>query len=178
MHCGLEIIRRIRTLVHMTDGDSGIQGVRVEAARVFADERGWLSEVFRADEGPEDEVPVMSYLSVTNPGVARGPHEHVDQTDRFGFFGPGDFELRLWDNRPGSPTHGRALRLEVGAANPTLVVVPPGVVHGYRNISDIPAWVINFPNRLFMGAGRREPIDEIRHEEDPEAPFSMDGPLP
>lgn len=161
----------------MSSPDHSIDGVRIEAARIFEDERGWLSEVFRADEGPEDEVPQMSYLSVTKPGIARGPHEHVDQTDRFGFFGPGDFELRLWDNRPDSPTKGHRMRLEVGAANPTLVVVPPGVVHGYRNISDVDAWVINFPNRLFAGKDRSEPVDEIRHEESPDAPFPMDGPL-
>ena len=34
--------------------------------------------------------------------------------------------------------------------------------------------VINFPNRLYMGAGRREEVDEIRHEDDPETIFRLD----
>jgi dTDP-4-dehydrorhamnose 3,5-epimerase len=46
-----------------------------------------------------------------------------------------------------------------------VVTVPPGVVHGYTNVSDEDAWVVNFPNRLYAGAGKREPVDEIRHEE-------------
>ena len=48
----------------------------------------------------------MAYVSVTKPGVIRGPHEHVNQTDMFVFVGPGEFELHLWDRRESSPTKG------------------------------------------------------------------------
>ena len=34
--------------------------------------------------------------------------------------------------------------------------------------------VVNCPNRLFMGAGKKEEIDEIRHEDDPQTIFTMD----
>jgi hypothetical protein len=34
--------------------------------------------------------------------------------------------------------------------------------------------VINCPNRLFMGAGKKEEIDEIRHEDDPETIYRID----
>ena len=33
----------------------------------------------------------------------------------------------------------------------------------------------NLPNRLFLGPGRKDPIDEIRHEDDPSTPFQLDG---
>jgi len=34
--------------------------------------------------------------------------------------------------------------------------------------------VINCPNRLYAGEGRREPVDEIRHEDDANTIFRMD----
>jgi len=35
--------------------------------------------------------------------------------------------------------------------------------------------VINCPNRLYMGEDKREPIDEIRHEDDPETIYRMEN---
>jgi dTDP-4-dehydrorhamnose 3,5-epimerase len=43
--------------------------------------------------------------------------------------------------------------------------VPPGVVHAYRNVGDDDAFVLNFPDRLYAGKNKAEPVDEIRHEE-------------
>jgi len=54
------------------------------------------------------------------------------------------------------------------------VIVPPGVVHAYRNVSDEPGWVFNFPNRLYRGPGRSEPVDEIRHEDLEDSPYVLD----
>jgi dTDP-4-dehydrorhamnose 3,5-epimerase len=150
-----------------------IEGVRVRALRKFVDERGWLSELFRSDEEPPEFFPAMAYISVTEPGVTRGPHEHADQADFFCFIGPSNFKMRLWDNRSDSPTYDNVMTLFVGADNPTSVIVPKGVVHAYRNIGSIPGTVINCPNRLYMGEGRRSPIDEIRHEDDPDTIFTM-----
>lgn len=144
-----------------------IEGVDIRPLKKFVDERGWLSELFRHDELEEEFLPVMSYISVTEPGVTRGPHEHVNQADLFCFIGPSNFKVRLWDNREGSPTYRHVMTAFVGADNPASVIVPLGVVHAYRNVGSIGGVVINCPNRLFMGEGKREPIDEIRHEDDP-----------
>ena len=35
----------------------------------------------------------------------------------------------------------------------------------YQNIGDADGIVINCPNRLYSGAGRKEEVDEIRHED-------------
>jgi len=154
------------------DGD--IDGVVVKRLKKYSDERGWLMEVFRTDELPSGVLPVMSYISMTLPGVARGPHEHMDQTDYFCFAGPSIFRLYMWDNRPGSPTRGRRMVLEAGSGSPTAVIVPPRVVHAYRNVGDAPGLVINCPNRLFMGEGRRSEVDEVRHEDRTDSPFLLD----
>lgn len=154
--------------------NADIDGVIVYDLKKYHDDRGWLAELFRHDELDEEFYPAMSYISVTRPGVQRGPHEHVDQADLFCFIGPSTFNIRLWDNREGSPTFGNMMSLDVGDNAPKAVVVPKGVVHGYKNVGPVDGVVINCPNRLYMGKGKKEPIDEIRHEDDRATIFRMD----
>jgi len=151
-----------------------INDVVIWALRKFNDDRGWLTELFRQDQLAGEFLPVMAYLSSTKAGVTRGPHEHEDQADLFCFVGPSNFKLRLWDNRPGSPTFGKVMTFTAGEDDPKAVVIPKGVVHAYQNIGRVDGIVINCPNRLYMGTGRRDPVDEIRHEDDPDTPFRLD----
>ena len=65
-------------------------------------------------------------------------------------------------------------RFDGGEENPLFVLVPKGVVHAYKNVGKTDGLVINCPNRLYAGWERKEPVDEIRHEEDDGAPFRLD----
>ena len=150
-----------------------ILGCRIVPMRKFSDDRGWLTEIFRLDELDEDLHPAMGYVSETGPGVTRGPHEHEDQTDYFVFIA-GAVTLFLWDDRTDSVSYGVRSVHQVGLKNPTMAVVPPGVVHAYRNDGPEPVLILNFPNRLYGGPARSEPVDEIRHEERENSPFVMD----
>ena len=149
-----------------------INGVIIKELKKYEDERGYLMEVYRRDE--VDSGVAMAYLSLTLPGVTRGPHEHVYQTDYFIFPGSGDFKLDLWDRREGSSTKGEKLELIVGESYPCTVIVPPGVVHGYKCVSAGPATSINFPDKLYKGVGKQEEIDEIRWENDEHSPYKID----
>jgi len=151
-----------------------IQGVVVRDLKKFVDERGWLVELFRHDELEEGFYPQMAYISQSEPHVQRGPHEHVEQADLFAFIGPSNFKMRLWDNRSDSETYRIVMTLFVGADNPRSILVPKGVVHAYRNVGHGVGIVINFPNRMFMGANRSKEIDEVRHEDDPNTIFRID----
>ena len=102
--------------------------------------------------------------------VIQGPHEHHDQTDGFIFF-DGSYELHLWENRPSEPENYEII--PVGKDNPVFVTVPPGVVHAYRNVGDADAFVINVPDRLYAGWGKKEPVDEIRYENDENSRFKL-----
>lgn len=148
-----------------------IPGVIIKELKQYHDDRGWLAEIYRDDE--TDFRPAMSYVSVTKPGVVRGPHEHVKQSDCFVFVGPGSFSLHLWDNRHNSPTYGQYFTAEYGENNPAAVIIPPGVVHGYKCVSKIPSLVINLPDTLYAGQDKAEEVDEIRHEQDPESKFKI-----
>lgn len=158
----------------MSFQDGSIEGVIWKPLKQFVDPRGWLCELFRIDDIPEEFRPVMAYISMTQPGIARGPHEHVDQADYFCFLGPSDFKVYLWDIRPGSPTKDRREIRTVGESAPAALIVPAGVVHAYSNVGKGPGIVFNCPNRLYKGWNRAEVVDEIRHEEDAESRFRLD----
>ena len=143
-----------------------IEGVIVEQLTKFSDERGFLVETFRIDNLPIGLEPVMSYVSYTKPGVSRGPHEHMEQTDIFCFMGPGNFKIKLWDNRKESKTFGCYMDMVGGDDNPIRIIVPPGIAHGYKNISkEAMGMVLNYPDQLYQGWTRKEEVDEIRHED-------------
>ena len=154
--------------------EGSIDGVVVKPLKRFEDARGWLVELYRGDELPPANRPAMAYISQTLPGVARGPHEHRDQADFFAFVGPGDFKLYLWDTRTGSPTYHVRQTLVAGESNLQAVIVPPGVVHAYKNLSPHAGLVFNAPNRLYAGKNRNDPVDEIRHEDLDNSPFVLD----
>ncbi len=158
--------------MHFREGK--IAGVIRKPLSKFHDARGWLCELFREDEIPAEFRPVMAYISMSEPGIARGPHEHVDQADCFCFIGPSSFKVYLWDNRRGSSTYCVHETAIVGDENPTLLIIPQGVVHAYKNIGGVPGIVFNCPNRLYRGAGKKGPIDEIRHEQDAASPFRVE----
>lgn len=148
-----------------------IKGVIIKKITKFSDERGWLAEIFRNDE--TDFKPAMSYVSLTKPGIVRGPHEHAEQSDCFVFIGPGEFELHLWDRRKKSETKDEHIKIMVGENNPALVIVPPGVVHGYKCLGPESGWCVNLPDKLYRGIDKKDEIDEIRWEADPTSPYKI-----
>jgi len=160
-----------------------IQGIVWKPLPFFNDARGWLTELFRNDDIPAEFRPVMAYVSMTNPGIARGPHEHVEQADYFCFIGPGVFRMYLWDARKDSPTYGYKEVKDVGEGASFALIVPPGVVHAYKNISAGQGIVFNAANALYAGEGRKgwrgpkgspEYVDEIRHEHIEVSPYQLD----
>lgn len=154
--------------------DGTIEGIIIRPLERYSDSRGWLVEVFRQDELSGENHPVMGYISATEAGKARGPHEHVDQTDLFAFIGPSNFKVYMWDNRRRSPTYRNKIVIVAGEDNPRSVLIPPGVVHAYRNIGNVRGIVMNFPNRLFAGKDKREKVDEIRYENIPDTEYILD----
>jgi len=151
-----------------------IDGIVWKPLKKYHDPRGWLCELFRDDEVPPEFRPAMAYISMSLPEIARGPHEHEEQADFFCFLGPSTFKVYLWDNRPSSPSHRAFESRLVGEENPMALIIPPGIVHAYKNVGTAPGLVFNCPNKLFKGPGREEPVDEIRHEEDRASPFRLE----
>jgi len=142
-----------------------INDVSISPLDQFMDNRGWLAEIYREDTTPTSLLPKMAYVSITKPGVVRGPHQHTQQSDLFAFV-YGIWWVKLWDVRQDSPTYKTIMRFKLTI--PAVVIVPPGVVHAYGNAHYKKNGIVfNLPNQLFKGQGKKNPVDEIRHEENP-----------
>ena len=146
-----------------------MDGLEVRELSLYKDSRGWIGEIIREDEATFK--PLMTYLSMTKPGFVRGPHEHSEQTDYFCLIGR--FRLYFWDNRKASSSYKQKETIDISDV-PMIAVVPPGIVHAYKNTGNSDGFVINLPNKLYKGWGKEEPVDEIRYENDTDTPYRIE----
>ena len=133
-----------------------IKGVVIQPLKVVPDERGRLMEIMRNDD-PFFSGFGQVYLSTVYPGVVKAWHYHRIQDDRFTCV-RGMVKAVLYDDREGSETRGALNVLYVGEYNPVLIVIPAGVFHGWKCVSDYEAYVINIPSEPY---NRADP-DEFR----------------
>lgn len=118
-----------------------IEDVWVKRLVVHPDERGRLMEILRSDDDGFRKFGQV-YMTTTYPGVVKAWHLHKIQDDNFCCVS-GMVKLVLFDDRADSPTRGSVKEYFIGDHNPLLVRVPPGVLHGWKCISESEAIVIN-----------------------------------
>ncbi|MDM7915153.1 MAG: dTDP-4-dehydrorhamnose 3,5-epimerase family protein [Candidatus Eisenbacteria bacterium] len=146
-----------------------ISGAVVKPLKVLADERGWLMEIFRADD-PFFEKFGQAYLTAVYPGVVKGWHYHKVQVDHFCVV-KGMAKVVLYDGREGSPTHGEVNEFFMGEKNQMLLRIPNGVLHGMKGIGVEPALLLNVPSEMYKYDGP----DEYRvAPHDNEVPYSWE----
>jgi len=124
-----------------------IDGVTTKKLKAIPDERGYVMELLRADDDIFRKFG-QCYLTTAYPGVVKAWHAHKLQTDYFTCIS-GMMKLVLYDAREDSPTRGELNEFFLGVHNPELVVIPPGVMHGFKCISDTEAMVINCPTEPY-----------------------------
>jgi dTDP-4-dehydrorhamnose 3,5-epimerase len=104
-------------------------GVEIHAIREHLDERGAFREIWR--QSWSDQPAAVQWNMVrSQPNVLRGVHAHVQHVD-FLTVAAGEMILGLHDPRRAAPSCGRSLLLRLEASDPHLVVIPPGVCHGF-----------------------------------------------
>ncbi len=133
-----------------------IDGVTVKKLNVIPDERGRVMEILRGDDDIFQAFGQV-YYTTAYPGVVKAWHYHKKQTDFFCCI-LGMMKLVLYDGRDISPTKGLINEFFLGDNNPSLVVIPPEVYHGFKCVSATEAVVVNVPTLPY---NRREP-DEYR----------------
>ncbi len=135
-----------------------IDGVTVRKLIVHKDESGSLFETLRRDWqdvfNNSDLSFAMQYMSITPSGIARDEdkwHVHKFQKDRF-ICASGKIVTAIFDPREGSKTKGK---LNLFAMSPTkveqmyMLVIPENTYHGFMVVSGEPAYLLNFPTRLY-----------------------------
>ena len=120
----------------------GIPGAHVIHPKVHADDRGSFLEIFRED------LLGMKFVqanhSHSKQGVLRGLHWHKHQADAW-YVIAGSAQAMLADLRTPSP-HPMVASIELSAAEPTVLLIPPGVAHGFLALTDVDLiyWVTEY----------------------------------
>jgi dTDP-4-dehydrorhamnose 3,5-epimerase len=148
----------IGKLITSPRGDGVIDGVVIEPQTIWPDDRGYFFEVGRVGQGliatfPPETTQISA--TFTYPGAIKAFHYHVHQTDCWITFA-GMLQVVLIDLREQSRTYGAKNTLYIGHLRPWMLVVPPGVAHGYKVIGTQPAGLIYVTSRWY------DPVDEGR----------------
>ena len=125
-----------------------IHGLQLRPTRPVPHEDGHLTEIARLDWDVVDAPIVQVHMTTTLPGRIRAWGLHKLSTDRL-FVASGLVNIVCFDTRNESPTFGCLNQVTLSDRNPALVVVPPNVFHGWKNIGVDEAIVINMPSNLY-----------------------------
>lgn len=129
-----------------------IDGVRFRPVRPVPHEDGTVAEVARA-LWPEIDLPIVQvHITTTLPGRIRAWGLHQASTDRL-FVVKGLVSIVVYDGRESSGTYGVLNEFRVSERNPGLLVIPPNLYHGWKNIGIDEAFIINMPSSQYEHEG-------------------------
>ena len=138
-----------------------IDGVQLKDLRNIVTRNGLTTEVYRDEWKLWDGNPRhVIHVSFRAHAVSAW-HCHQYQTDNI-FVTDGSLRLVLYDARPDSPTKGKLNVFNLSRACPMVVVVPPTIWHGTKNLENSASGMINFFDRAYV----YEDPDEWRLPED------------
>lgn len=125
------------------------------------DDRGYLIEIARSsvDSSPHAVIQKFGQVYIVgNPakGTIRAFHKHNELWDWF-FISHGSAKFILVDNRNESPTYEEINGFVISQYNPSLLVVPPGVYHGWMSLEE-DTQLISTASEVY----NREKPDEVR----------------
>ena len=153
-----ECEKGIGSVILRIDSPQLIDGVRLDPATLWPDDRGYFLEIQRLGKGLAQAFPLHSTqisAAYNYPGSIKAFHYHLHQTD---CWAPvvGLLQVALVDLRRGSPTYGARNTLYTGMLRPWQILIPPGVAHGYKVIGSDPAMLVYMTDRFY------DPKDEGR----------------
>jgi dTDP-4-dehydrorhamnose 3,5-epimerase len=144
-----------------------IAGVVVTPLKLVANERGRLMEVQRVDD-PQFPGFGQVYITQSFPGVVKAWYRHTTQIDQIAVV-TGLAKLVLFDDRPKSSTRGLVQEVVFGELCPSLVLIPPGVWHGFKAIGTEGAFFLHLNDRPFDFSA---PDEDRLAPDDPAIPYS------
>jgi len=146
-----------------------IEGVKTKNLKVIPDERGRLMEILRNDDECYEKFGQV-YMTTNYPGVVKAWHYHKIQTDNVACV-HGMLKVVLYDDRENSPTKGEVNEFFIGAYNPMLVTIPPGVYHGWKNIGEYEAIAVSAPTEAY---NYKEPDEYRLPYDDSKIPYNWE----
>lgn len=143
-----------------------IDGVKIKELGVFKDkpdleqdvEPGIFMEVLRDDDDMLSRFG-QSNFTIAGEGTIKAFHWHKHQDDLW-FLATGRSAIVLYDQREDSPTKGETQVIYGGTDDYKLVLIPVGIVHGYKVLSKEPCLLFYHVTKAY----NRETPDEERIE--------------
>ncbi len=143
-----------------------IDGVVVTPLKLLPNDRGRLMEVQRRDS-PEFPGFGQVYVTQSFAGVVKAWYRHSKQIDQLAAI-TGLVKLVLYDTRDNSPTHGSVMEIMLGEMMPRLVLIPPGIWHGFQAVGDSSAFLLHVNSEPFHPDA---PDEERLDSTDPLIPY-------
>jgi dTDP-4-dehydrorhamnose 3,5-epimerase len=125
-----------------------VSGVQFRPTRPVPHEDGHVTEVARAGWEVLRNPLVQVHITTTFAGRIRAWGVPPQGSDRL-FVVSGLVKFVIFDGRNDSPTSGQLDEFVVSEKNPGLLIVPPNLYHGWKNIGPTEATVINMPDRIY-----------------------------
>jgi dTDP-4-dehydrorhamnose 3,5-epimerase len=141
----------IGQIITRPDSADLIDGIRIQPLALFPDDRGYFLELARFGQALTTAFPPASTqvsAALTVPGAIKAFHFHRYQTDLWAV-PTGMLQVALVDLRPESPTFGHRNTIYTGHLRPWQILIPPGVGHGYKVISQAPALLVYLTDRFY-----------------------------
>jgi dTDP-4-dehydrorhamnose 3,5-epimerase len=134
-----------------------IKGVVLKELDALVDGRGDVIELWSKPWVKKEGfvMPTHCYQSATDVGVVKCWHLHAKHTDQFSVT-RGKIQIVLVDIRQRSKTFGHVNSIFMGTQKPGLLMIPPGIMHGWKALSHPEVIVVNFQSHIF------DPHDEYR----------------
>jgi dTDP-4-dehydrorhamnose 3,5-epimerase len=147
---GAEVLAAKRSAVDERGNLRGelVAGVQFRPARPVPHEDGHVTEVARAGWEILGQPLVQVHITTTFAGRVRAWGLHQRVTDRL-FVVAGLIKIAVFDGRRDSATFGRISEFVVSEKNPGLLVIPPNLYHGWKNIGTSEGVIINMPDRMY-----------------------------
>ncbi len=112
-----------------------IKDVKVVDLVPRIDDRGYLIEILRASDEHFTKFGQVYLVGDMTRNTIRAFHVHKVLWDWF-FISHGSAKFALVDDRKDSPTYKEINTLVISERKPQLLVVPPGVYHGWMSLED------------------------------------------
>lgn len=155
-----------------------IEGVKIKELKIFQDkpdlnqsvDPGIFIEILRDDDKLLSQFG-QSNFTIAHKGTIKAFHWHKHQDDLW-FLATGKAAIVLYDRREGSPTEGETQVIYGGENDYKLLLIPLGVTHGYKVLSDNPCLLFYHVTKAY---DRENPDEERIDPFDKEINFDWDS---
>ncbi len=129
-------VKSVKDLKIQPVGNISIDQVYLKNLKTNIDGRGDLTELW--SQPWSDKEPIASeikhvYFNTTHEGIIKAWHAHELTQSQYTCV-VGKMQVVLVDIRTNSKTFNQVNQLIIGTQNPTLIVIPPGVIKGWKSL--------------------------------------------